>query len=97
MRLKNLLLAFDYNQGFNNQPRNSKEPRFSVGADWILGTLSLRTGFSFGGFDKFNWGMGVGFNFGFLELNFGTPDFQSVVSPGNAKRISFAFDSIWRF
>ena len=49
MQLNNLLLAFDYNQGFNDQPRNSKKPRFSVGADWALGFFALRTGLSFGG------------------------------------------------
>ena len=92
-----LMLAFDYNQGFNDQPNNSKKPRFSVGADWEFGFFALRTGFSFGGFDKFNWGMGCGFDFGFLEMNFGTPDFQSVVSPNTAKRITFAIDSMWKF
>lgn len=97
LQLNNLLIAFDYNQGFNDQPRNSKKPRFSVGADWMLGFFALRTGLSFGGFDKFNWGLGCGFDFGFLEMNFGTPDFQSVVSPNTAKRITFAFDSRWKF
>jgi len=92
-----LLLAFDYNQGFNDQPRNSTKPRFSIGADWVFGFFALRTGFSFVGFDKFNWGMGCGFDFGFLEMNLGTPDFQSVVSPNTAKRITFAFDSRWKF
>ena len=97
MQLNNLLLAFGYNQGFNDQPGNSKKARFSVGADWALGFFSLRTGLSFGGFDKFNWGMGLGFDFGFLEMNFGTPDFQSVVSPNTAKRVTVAFDSRWKF
>lgn len=92
-----LLLAFDYNQGFNDQPGNSKKPRFSIGADWMFGFFALRTGFSFGGFDRFNWGMGCGFDFGFLEMNLGTPDFESVVSPNTAKRITFAIDSRWKF
>ncbi len=97
MQINNLLLAFDYNQGFNDQPRNSTKPRFSVGADWTFGFFALGTGLSFGGFDKFNLGLGCGFDFGFLEMNFGTPDFQSVVSPNSAKRITFAFDSRWKF
>lgn len=97
IQLNNLLVAFDYNQGFNDQPRNSKKPRFSIGADWILGFLSLRTGLSFGGFDKFNWGLGCGFDFGFFEMNFGTPDFESVVVPNSAKRITVAIDSRWKF
>ena len=97
MKLKNLLLAFEYNQGFNDQPRNSKIPRFSVGADWTLGFFALRTGLSFGGFDKFNWGLGCGFDFKFLELNFGTPDFTSVISPRTTKRVTVAIDSRWKF
>ncbi len=92
-----MLLAFDYNQGFNDQPRNSMKPRFSFGADWQLGLFALRTGFSFGGFDKFNWGMGIGFDFKILELNFGTPDMQYVFASNSAKRITFAFDSRWKF
>lgn len=92
-----MLLAFDYNQGFNNQPSNSTKPRFSLGADWMLGVFALRTGFSVGGFDKFNWGMGIGFDFNILELNFGTPDMQYVLSPNSAKRITVAFDSRWKF
>ncbi|MFA5803183.1 MAG: DUF5723 family protein [Melioribacteraceae bacterium] len=96
-QLNNLLIAFDYNQGFNDQPRNSTKPRFSLGADWMLGFFALRTGLSLGGFDKFNLGLGCGLDFGFLEMNFGTPDFQSVVSPNSAKRITFAFDSKWKF
>ncbi len=96
-QLNNLLIAFDYNQGFNDQPRNSTKSRFSVGADWTVGFFSLRTGLSFGGFDKFNLGLGCGLDFGFLEMNFGTPDFESVVSPNTAKRITFGFDSRWKF
>lgn len=92
-----MLLAFDYNQGFNDQPRNSKKPRFSLGADWRLGLLALRSGFSFGGYDNFNWGMGIGFDFKLLELNFGTPDMQYAFGPNSAKRITFAFDSRWKF
>jgi hypothetical protein len=97
LQLNNLLVALEYNQGFNNQPRNSKKPRFSAGADWSLGIFALRTGLSFGGLEKFNWGMGFGFDFGIVEMNFGTPNFESAVSPNSAKRITFAFDSRWKF
>jgi hypothetical protein len=92
-----MLLAFDYNQGFNNQPSNSTKPRFSIGEDWLLGVFALRTGFSFGGFDKFNWGMGIGFVFGLLDLNIGTPDMETVVAPNSSKRVTVAIDSRWKF
>lgn len=93
-----MLLAFEYHQGFNEQPRNSKTPRFSIGVDWGLSNLfSIRSGLSFGGIDKFNWGAGLGFDFGMLELNFGTSDFQYAVAPNSAKRIVVGFDSRWKF
>jgi hypothetical protein len=93
-----MLLAFEFHQGLNEQPRNSKDPRFSIGIDWGLSNLfSIRSGFSFGGIDKFNWGAGLGFDFGMLELNFGTSDFQYAVAPNSAKRIVVGFDSRWKF
>lgn len=94
-----LLIVADYNQGFNDQLRNSKNPRLSLGAEWIPTNwiIAFRTGLSFGGFDKFGWGAGAGLDFGFLELNGGTPDFHYLFMPNGAKRISFAFDSKWKF
>jgi len=94
-----MLIVADYNQGFNDQLRNSKKPRLSVGAEWIPTNwiLAFRTGLSFGGFDKFGWGAGAALDFGFLELNGGTPDFHYLFMPNGAKRISFAFDSKWKF
>ncbi|KAF0150945.1 MAG: hypothetical protein FD143_2365 [Ignavibacteria bacterium] len=93
-----MLLAVDYHQGFNNEPGNSKKQRIALGIDWYdLGIFALRTGCSFGGFDKFNWALGLGIDFGLFALNFGTPDFQYLVSPNKARRITFAVDSIWRF
>lgn len=93
-----MLLAADYHQGFNDEPGNSKKARVALGVDWYdLGIFALRTGWSIGGFDKFNWGLGLGIDFGVIALNFGTPDFQNLISSNKAKRITFAFDSIWRF
>jgi len=65
-----MLVAIDYNQGFNDQPGNTTKPRTSIGADWVLGTIAVRSGFSFGGIDNFNWGFGLGLDFGILALNF---------------------------
>ena len=97
-RLKNkLLFAFEFTQGFNNQLRNTTKPRFSLGIDWVPSFLAFRTGFSFGGINKFGWAAGLGLNFGILELNFGTPDMQYVFSSNSAKRINVALDSRWKF
>ncbi|MDP2301228.1 MAG: DUF5723 family protein [Ignavibacteria bacterium] len=94
-----LLIVADYNQGFNNRIRNSTTPRVSIGAEWIPKNwiLAFRTGFSFGGFHKFGWAAGGSFDFGFLELSGGTPDFHQLFMPNSAKRVSFAFDSKWKF
>ena len=79
LQLTNLLLAFDFNQGLNDQPGNSTLPRFSIGTEWIpkLWVFNFRTGISVGGYEKFNWGAGFGLNFGLLELNlvFGFPGY----------------------
>ncbi len=93
-----MLLSFDYHQGFNDMPGNSKTPRFGIGIDWNkLSIFALRTGFVFGGYEKFGWGLGLGLNFGLLEMNFGSPDFHYILSQKTAKRVSFAVDSRWRF
>lgn len=93
-----MLVALEYHQGFNDQPRNSTDPRVSIGIDWGLSRIfSIRSGFSFGGFDKFNWAAGLGFDFGVLELNIGTSDFQYAVAPNSAKRVVVGIDSRWKF
>ena len=99
IKLTNLLVALDFNKGFNDQPGNSTKPRFSSGTEWIPNwwVLKFRTGISVGGYDQFNWGAGLGLNFGLLELNFGSPDFQNLFAPNSAKRISIAIDSKWKF
>ncbi|MCX6149420.1 MAG: DUF5723 family protein [Ignavibacteriales bacterium] len=94
-----LLLALDYNQGFNDQPRNSKNPRLSLGAEWkpMNWIPYIRTGFSFGGADGFGWAFGFGFNAGILEFNFASPDFHYLFMANQAKRISLAIGSRWKF
>lgn len=94
-----LLGAIDYNQGFNNQPRNSTTPRISVGFEWKPANWIpyLRTGFSFGGADVFGWAAGMGMDLGIMEWNFATSDFHYLFMPEQAKRISISFGSRWRF
>lgn len=93
------LLAFDYNQGFNDMPRNTTNPRFSIGMDWKIANWVpyLRAGFTFGGIEGFAWSAGMGIVIGALEMNFATPDFHYWFMPASAKRVAFAFDSRWRF
>ncbi len=93
----NLVLALDYNQGFNNYPGNSTVPRVSYAAEWQpLNWSFIRTGFSFGGLDGFNWSAGLGFAFGLIELNFATSNITTITHPNTANKLSFAFNSRWR-
>ncbi len=94
-----LLLAFDYNQGFNDLPGNSKTPRVSIGAEWkpMNWIPFIRTGFSFGGSLGFHWGFGLGIDAGVLDLNIGTSDLQGFLFPASARYTSISFDSRWKF
>ena len=93
-----LLVEFNYSQGFNDMPSNSKKPRFSIGAEWIpVNWFKFRTGLSFGGYDKFNWASGLGFDAGLLEFDFATAYAHSLFDGNNAKRLGFAMSSRWKF
>jgi hypothetical protein len=92
-----MLLAFDYNQGFNDSPGNSKTPRFSIGTDWSpFGWINLRTGFTVGGIDGFGWAVGIGFDTGALEFNFATSEMGQIVSGNDADRFTVSFGSRWK-
>jgi Family of unknown function (DUF5723) len=93
-----LLLAFDYNQGFNDMPGNSVSPRFSLGGEWKPGNWIpfIRTGFSIGGSFGFHWGFGLGIDAGILELNIGTSDLQAFLAPNASKYVSLAIGSRWK-
>jgi hypothetical protein len=95
----NLLLAFDYNQGLNEMPGNSIQPRFSIGAEWKPMDYFpyLRSGFSIGGERGFRWAFGLGVDAGIVELHFATSDMQSVVVPNATKTLSVSFSSRWKF
>jgi hypothetical protein len=94
-----LLVAMDINQGFNEEPGNSKKTRVSIGGEWKAahGAPLLRTGFSFGGQLGFHWGLGLGIDAGLLEFNLSTYDLQSFLKPDSAKFVSVALDSRWKF
>jgi hypothetical protein len=86
-----LLLAFDYNQGFNNLPGNTTKPRFSFGAEYKpLKWLPIRTGLSVGGTDRVNMGFGFGFLLGSFDMEFATENFGAVFTPNDFRRFSFA-------
>lgn len=94
-----LVVAMDYNIGFNDMPGNSTTGRLSVGLDWkpMDWIPYLRTGFTFGGLYGFGWAAGMGFNIDIIEINIATTDFNSFMAPNKAKYLSFAFDTRWKF
>ena len=95
-----MLVALEYHQGFNTTPGNSTKPRFVLGMNWDPGKWIpyVRTGFSFGGRDKFSWALGIGVNAGPIEFNFASQDIHSVLGGLNsAKRVSVSFGSRWIF
>ncbi len=93
-----MLIVAELNQGFNDEPGNSKTPRFSLGCEWKPADwFPIRTGFSFGGLEGFNWGLGFGLDAGTISFDFAVANFNSIVSPNNAKKIGLSFGSRWRF
>ncbi|MFH0733537.1 MAG: DUF5723 family protein [bacterium] len=93
-----LLIAFDYNQGFNDEARNSKKPRFSLGFEWRPWKIfPIRTGFSAGGRDNsVSWSFGTGVDWNVFEFSFAAYNFGSLMQANDATKISVAFGSRWR-
>ena len=91
-------IEFNYHQGFNELPANSKIQRFSLGTEWApVGWFKFRTGLSTGGYDKFNWALGVGFDSGLIDFDFATSYAHSIFDGNNAKRLGFAMSTRWTF
>lgn len=91
-------IELNYQQGFNNMPSNTTTERISLGLEWLpTGWFKLRTGISVGGYDKFNWGLGVGFDAGILDFDFATAYAHSIFDGNNAKRLGFAMSTRWTF
>ncbi|MCX6136227.1 MAG: DUF5723 family protein, partial [Ignavibacteriales bacterium] len=58
-----LTVAADLHIGLNDEPGNTKKAQFGVGLEWVpIGFLPIRTGFLFGGREKFGWSAGLGFH-----------------------------------
>lgn len=91
-------IELNYQQGFNNMPSNTTTERISLGLEWLpTGWFKVRTGISVGGYDKFNWGLGVGFDAGILDFDFATAYTHSIFDGNNAKRLGFAMSTRWTF
>lgn len=93
-----LMLELNYHQGFNDMLANSTIQRFSLGAEWLPSSwFNLRSGISLGGYDDFNWGLGIGFDAGILDIDLATAYTNTLFNGNRAKRIGFAMSSRWTF
>jgi hypothetical protein len=94
-----MLLAFDYTQGFNDEPGNSPEPRFSFGFEWkpCAWIPYIRSGVSAGGEDDFSWAIGMGMDAGAFEFNIASSDFQYIINQNRLKKASVGIGTRWRF
>ena len=87
-----LTLAADYNQGFSNVPGSTTRGRFSIGMEyrpWAF--LPIRAGVAFGGEDRSNVALGLGFRFGFLDLEFASENLNWIFSKDDFSYVSAAF------
>ncbi len=93
-----LLLAIEYQQGFNESPGNTTLARLGIGAEYrIVKWFPIRTGMTVGGMDRFNWAAGFGFDFGGFGWNFGTENLGLVFSSSDWDQASFGMSMVLRF
>ena len=79
-----LLVAADLNVGFNNEPGNTKTPRFSIGTEYRpVNMFPIRTGISIGGRERFNWAFGFGINTPVWDLDLGTQSIALLTNPNS--------------
>ena len=92
-----MLLAIEYQQGFNHSPGNTTRPRVALGAEWRpMRWLPLRSGLSFGGINRFNWAAGFGFDFGGFNMNLGTENFGMLFYPSSYNQLSVGLEMVFR-
>ena len=70
--IPNIELLFNYRQYFNEEYQFSTSPRISVGSQlYAAKWFPVRAGLSFGGFEKFQVGLGFGFHGKHYQIDFG--------------------------
>ena len=80
-------IASNLKIGFNNQIGNSTKPRLSLGLELKpISFISLLSGLSIGGYESFQWGMGINLKLFFMQINCSYSENGGF--PGNAKGVS---------
>jgi hypothetical protein len=86
-----LILTFDYLQGFNESLGNTIKPRFSLGTEYyVFSVLPLRSGLAFGGGDKVRWAFGFGLDLYNFSLDFASDNFGMIFIPKTFQTVSFS-------
>jgi hypothetical protein len=89
-KTEKILLAFDWEQGFENGPGVTKIPELSLGTELkIISFLPLRSGISFGGKEGFSLSGGFGLNFGVIFLDVGIANKKALI-PDYSKGIGIS-------
>jgi len=79
--LGEMTLACDYNQGLYDVPGSTNVGRISLGLEFKpWGFLPIRTGVSFGGVDRSNFALGLGFHLGVFDLDFASDNLEWIFS-----------------
>jgi len=92
-----LLIAADFNVGFNNEPGNTTIPRFSLGTEYRpVEAFPIRTGISFGGREGFYWSVGIGINTPVWDLDLGTESISLLTNPNSFRDASFTLGMRFR-
>lgn len=96
-KARKILLAFDWEQGFENGPGVTKTPKFSLGTELkIISFLPLRSGISFGGKEGLSLSGGFGLNFGAVFLDIGIAN-KKALMPDDSKGIGISLGCGLRF
>jgi hypothetical protein len=92
-----LLVAADYNVGFNNEPGNTTTPRYSLGMEYRpVEAFPIRTGISIGGREGFYWSVGIGINTPVWDLDLGTESISLLTNPNSFRDASFTIGMRFR-
>lgn len=92
-----ILTAVSLRQGFTDAVFISKTPRLAAGCEYPLaGLLELRTGMAFGGVDDFSLGLGLGLNFGPVNMDLAYAS-SAKLQPWDGNGAKLAFSTILEF
>lgn len=82
-------IAVDYIQGLNDEMGNVKQGMVGLGIEYnISKVVSPRIGFSIGGTQDFQFGLGIGINPGPVIIDLGTYNVESIFKPASTTKFA---------